>query len=387
MAGNLCFRIHKGVPEIVRQMQEFAGPDIALDRDDAVGEVSLERRFFNLKTLASFVISFAILYFVITKIDVDLRQIVERVKTADPYSYAIALVVYYVSFVLRAWRWGFLLRNVGFLKREGIHLPAVPGLAKIVLLSWFANCIVPAKLGDAFRGYLLKEASGVSFSKTMGTVLAERIIDFLVLFGLLALAGLRVFHGTVPEAFGSMLLAGGVLIVLIGLGLIAMFRFGRVVKRLLPARLESIYERFQEGTLLSFQQLPLVIFFTVAIWAMEIGRLWFILSSLGIRDFPLSVVIFVALASSLLTTIPMTPAGLGVVESALIGLLLLLNSVGTIRGVDQVSAASIAVLDRTISYWSLVAVGLLVYLFTKRKGVGKGLRRLYCASASIIQRQ
>jgi uncharacterized protein (TIRG00374 family) len=368
-------------------MEKFAEADIPLERDDTAGEVSLERRFFNLQTLASFVISFGILYFTVTRINVDLGEIIGRVKTADPLSYSIALIVYYLSFALRAWRWGYLLRNVGFLKREGIHLPPMSGLARIVLLSWFANCVVPAKLGDAFRGYLLKEASGVSFSKTMGTVLAERIIDLLVLFGLLVVAGLRVFHGTVPESLGWMLFVGSGFVVIIVLGLVAMFKFGGIVKRLLPSRLESIYERFHEGTLLSFQKLEIVVLITVAIWAMEIGRLWFILWSLGIHDFPLSVVIFVALASSLLTTIPMTPAGLGVVESALTGLLLLLNSVGTVRGVDEVSALSIAFLDRTISYWSLVGIGLLVYLYTKRKGVGEGLRRLYCASVSIIQRQ
>lgn len=380
--------MQKGVREITKQIEQLKGAEVRLEGgEDAVGEVSLERRFFNLQTLISFAIAFAILYFVITRIDVDFAEIVDRIKLADPFYYAFAFVVYYMSFVVRGWRWNLILRNVGFLKREGVHLPSLVDLTQIVLLSWFANCIMPAKLGDAYRGYALKRAAGVSFSKTLGTILAERAIDLLVLFALLVLAGFRVFHGTVPESFRYMLVVGSVLMALIGVGLIAMLRFGRTVQRLLPVRFRAIYERFQEGTVLSFQKLPLVLTLTVAIWLMETGRLWFILYSLRVQNVPISVVVFVALASSLLTTVPMTPAGLGVVETALIGLLLLLNNIGTIRGVDEVAAASIAVLDRTISYWSLVLVGLLVYVFTKRKSIGEGLRRLYCASASIIQRR
>ncbi|MDA8189070.1 MAG: lysylphosphatidylglycerol synthase transmembrane domain-containing protein [Dehalococcoidales bacterium] len=355
--------------------------------EERTTDVSLERRFFNWNTLLSFLVAFGILYFVITKIDVDFGQIIDRIRTADPFYYLLGLLIYYASFVVRAWRWGFLLKNVGFRSRDGVHVPSLSGLTEIILISWFVNCITPARLGDAYRGYMLKSRTGASFSKTLGTILAERIIDLLVLLVLLGLAGLRVFHGTVPETFGSMLVAGGALVVVIAVGLFVMIRFGRTVQRLLPARFKGLYDRFEEGTLLSFQNLPLLGSLTMVIWATETGRLWFIFNSLGVQSFSLSVVIFVALAASLLTTIPMTPAGLGVVESALIGLLLLLNNVSAVRGVDQVSAASIAVLDRTISYWSLVLVGLLVYLFTRRKEIGEGLRRLYCASASITRRQ
>src|SRR3712207_7067169 len=46
---------------------------------------------------------------------------------------------------------------------------SVLGISEIVMLSWFANCIVPAKLGDAYRAYLLKRTAGVSFSDRKST--------------------------------------------------------------------------------------------------------------------------------------------------------------------------------------------------------------------------
>ena len=47
----------------------------------------------------------------------------------------------------------------------------INGLVEIIYLSWFVNCIVPAKLGDAYRSYLLKRNSNVAFSSTIGTIL------------------------------------------------------------------------------------------------------------------------------------------------------------------------------------------------------------------------
>jgi len=327
----------------------------------------LEKRFFNLQTLISFLFAFAIIYFLVTKIDIDVGQTLARIRQANIWLYLAGFVVYYLSFPARALRWQVLLRNVGFDGRPENRLPSAPGLMEIIFLSWFANCVVPAKLGDAYRGYLLKQSTGVSFSKTMGTILAERIIDVVALFSLLTLAGLKVFHGHIPDALMSLFLFGAALVGLIIVVLVAMKLLGGHLQRRLPARLQDIYGKLEEGTLLSFRQLPLLIGYTSFIWLAEGGRFWLVAGSLGLTSVGLSMVIFIALASSLLTTLPVTPAGLGVVESALVAVLLLANNLGVIRGVDENLAASVAVLDRTISYWSIVVFGLIVYVASRRR--------------------
>jgi uncharacterized protein (TIRG00374 family) len=89
--------------------------------------------------------------------------------------------------------------------------------------------------------------------------------------------------------------------------------------------------------------------------------------SLGLGGIAQSVIVFVALAAALMTTLPLTPAGLGFAEGAIVGVLLLAARAGLAPGVDEHAAASIALLDRGISYWSLIAVGLVVYPLSKRK--------------------
>ncbi|MCL4459348.1 MAG: flippase-like domain-containing protein [Chloroflexi bacterium] len=360
--GKDSFKINEEVNK------QAVGTDIMPENGEILtGEVSLERRFFNLQTLVSFLLAFAIIYFMLTKINIDLRETVENIKRANWLFYLLAFLIYYSSFPVRGLRWRLLLRNVGFRRAAGIRLPSILGLAEIIFLSWFANCLVPAKLGDAYRGYLLKRNARVSLSKTLGTILAERMSDMVVLFIMLALAGLSLFGGKVPAPVMTIFLAGLVLVVLIVLAVLVMKSCGGLVQRLLPARVKPIYGRFEEGTLLSFQNMPLLLLLTVVVWLQESARMWFICLSLGLSAIGLSPVIFMALGGAILTTLPITPAGLGLVESATVGVLLLLNNLGAVHGIDENVAASVAILDRTLSYWSLIVFGLLVYLLSKKK--------------------
>jgi|GEM_PF-4657010 len=147
--------------------QVVAGNHAAETAEDA--PVALEKKFLNVRTFVSFGVAFAILYFVFRQMDVNIGEIVAHIATANPLYYLLAMVIYYSAFIVRSLRWRVLLENVGFGERHEHRLPSVPGMAEIIFLSWFANCIMPAKLGDAYRAYLLKRNANVSFSKTFGT--------------------------------------------------------------------------------------------------------------------------------------------------------------------------------------------------------------------------
>ena len=345
--------------------------------DTSVEPDPLAKRFLNVRTLLSFAIGLAVLAFMLSRVDVNVAEIRGRLAQTSLPLFLAAVVLYYLTFPIRALRWQQLLANVGYANDDGastqagpgrrIRLPSVVGLAEIVLLSWFANCVVPAKLGDAYRAYLLKSASGVSFSKTFGTILAERIIDMLLLVSVLAVAVLVAWSGALPSAILSIMQAGLVLVVLVIVGLLVMRNLGGLISRFVPRRFRAHYTLFEQGTLGSFQAMPLVLTYSVAGWAIEAGRLYLVCLSLGLTNLSPAIVLFVALASALLTTLPITPAGLGFVESAIVGILLLASSWGLAPGVDENVAASVAILDRVISYWSLIVTGIVLYLVTKKR--------------------
>lgn len=333
---------------------------ISEDQTATAEPVPLKKRFLSIRTLLSFGFALAIFAFFLTRMDLDVGATLRNISRANPLLFVGAFFAFYLSFGVRALRWQQLLRNAAVSDEAGARMPSVWGLLEIIFLSWFTNCIVPAKLGDAYRGYLLKRNARVSFSTTMGTVLAERITDLIVLFLLLIAAALVAYRGKLPEQMTPVFIFGLALVGLIVLLLVAMRYFGQHVPRFLPHRLRPIYCRLEAGTLQSFKALPVVLAYTAVVWGLEGARLLLVTKSLDVH-IGLSVIVFIALTSSLLTTLPLTPAGLGVVESAMVTALLWSGLT------DQNLAGSIAILDRSISYWSIVVFGLILYIFSKKK--------------------
>jgi uncharacterized protein (TIRG00374 family) len=341
---------------------------VPVEEPETTKEPALGKRFFNLRTLMSFGLGFAILAFLFTRVQIDFGAILDWVRQANPALLVLAFIAFYATFPVRAFRWRRLLNNVELdTGEEGSKRLGITPLSEIIFLGWFANCIVPAKLGDAYRAYLLKLNAGVSFSTTIGTILAERIIDVVILFLLMLAATGLSFGRAVPGEVLVLMQIGFVLVVLVVVGLIGMRRLRPLVERLLPARLHAQYGRFEHGTLNSFRGIPGLVALTGVAWAGEVARLYLVTLSLGLGGIAQSVIVFVALAAALMTTLPLTPAGLGFAEGAIVGVLLLAARAGLAPGVDEHAAASIALLDRGISYWSLIAVGLVVYPLSRRK--------------------
>jgi uncharacterized protein (TIRG00374 family) len=256
---------------------------------------------------------------------------------------------------VRSFRWEILLRNTG----ESEHFGE---LFHIVILAWFANCVLPAKMGDFYRAYLLRQQTDVSGSKGLGTIFSERALDFLVLMSLLVISGLVSFRATVPERFVPALLVGLVIAGGLVAGLVVIrYSEGRF-SRFIPERLRERAARFKHGLLSAFAgRLPLLVGLTILVWMAESARLFFVVQALPLHlSLSIAQIVFIALVASLLTTIPALPGGLVLVEGGIIAVLVFF-------GLTASQAFSVAILDRLISYWSLIGVGLVVFLFSHRR--------------------
>jgi uncharacterized protein (TIRG00374 family) len=96
-------------------------------------------------------------------------------------------------------------------------------------------------------------------------------------------------------------------------------------------------------------------------------RLYLVVSALGYPDVELGIsgAFFVALIGSLLTAVPFSPAGLGIVELGVVGVLT------AAYGVSATEATTIALVDRGISVLSIIILGSIAYwLSDKRRGGG-----------------
>ena len=313
--------------------------------------------------MISFVVAGTFLVFLVVRFDVDLRGTAASLRDSNKWLYLLAFASYYTSFLLRGARWRLIGTNVGIARADGSRLPSVLECALMILIGWFVNAISWLRFGDAYRSYLFAAASRSNLPQSLGIIVAERVLDVAGVFALLVLATGGLLLG---ERFHPSLLFLGVSLGLAGTGgagLLVMARFGSTLSRWLPPRWREVYERFHQGALGGFGRLPAVVVLTLGGWLLEVGRLYLVIAALGLTiGFPM--VLFVALAGALLTTVPLTPGGVGIVEAGTVGLLTL--------AVAQGDAVSIAVLDRSISYVSVVVFGAIAFglrqAMTRRRG-------------------
>jgi uncharacterized membrane protein YbhN (UPF0104 family) len=319
--------------------------------------VSLKRRVLSPSTLVSVALAGAFLAFLVTRFQVDLGATWDLVRGSNPWHLALALLIHYTTFLFRGARWRLLLQNT---QDGGKAVPGVAYLAQLVLLGWFANSVAWFRLGDAYRAYLYREEQGASFSTTIGTILAERALDTILVVALLLAAVPFLISGDDSRAPGTVLALAVALLGLLGAGLLVMAWARRWLVRWLPPWLAEGYQRFYAGALGSFRRLPQGALWGLLGWLAEVARLYLVAAALGL-DLELALVVFLTLANSLLTLVP-TPGGFGAVESGVAGLAVRLAAL------PASAAAALVLVDRAISYLSVILVGAVLFLVRQARG-------------------
>jgi uncharacterized protein (TIRG00374 family) len=161
-----------------------------------------------------------------------------------------------------------------------------------------------------------------------------------------------------------------------------MRNFGRrILDRLpLPAQVVELYDRFEEGVFgsIGVRHLPRLAFVTGLVWATESLRLYLVVQALAFPgvSLGLSGAVFVALIGSLLTAVPLSPAGLGIVEAGLVSVLTVAY------GVPLPEATAIALLDRVISVFSIIVLGSIAYVLSAKPRGGGAVGRMIGADAA-----
>jgi len=335
--------------------------------DDRISadSLSLGRRLRQPKTIISLVLPIILLFFFARALPgFKLDAVPGLILEANPLLLLAAFAVFYLGFPLRGLRWALLIRGTGYPLR-------LRDATEIIFISWLVNCLVPAKLGDLYRAYLLKINSTVSLSRTFGTVFIERVLDLfaIVVFGLGS--GYWSFRGRLPDQVQVVFLIGVIVVIVLAAGLLSMRNFGRrvILALPLPHKVIEFYDRFEEGVFsaVGMRVLPRLILLTGLIWTTEAMRLFLVVEALGFPDVHLGIsgAFFVALTGSLLTAVPFTPAGIGVVEAAVVFVLT------TVYGIPPTEAIAITLVDRVISVLSIIAFGSIAYSISgKRRGEG-----------------
>ncbi|MBI5930100.1 MAG: flippase-like domain-containing protein [Chloroflexi bacterium] len=284
-------------------------------------------------------------------------------RDINPLWLLLTVPVYGIATYLISWRWYALLRPVKDVPPRRLF--------KIVYIGYMANNLLPFRLGEVMRAYVLKRHDDVPIPPTLTTILIERIFDGLTMltfiFTALLFAGdkigttLRtVVAVTTPLFFVALL----VFLALAAAPDLARKIYTPIISTLLPSGLRqkvlALMEHFLSGleALRSGRALVGVVVFSFASWAVEASTYWIVMHAF---DFQVSffVMLLVIGFSTLTTVLPSTSGYVGTFHAAAILTL-------TAFDVPRVDAASFALVIHATLWIQATLIG---FIYLAREGL------------------
>jgi uncharacterized protein (TIRG00374 family) len=235
-----------------------------------------------LKIIISLAISVVAGYLALRNVQLD--RVMAGIKQADVISVVVVVILLTAAQVLRSVRWGLLLAP---LERFSQRL-----LLPVTCIGFLFVWILPARLGEVARPYLLSQNSKVDLSPAMGSVVLERLIDsiFLVVLLAICLPALRLPSLILSSFKGFVfILLTAVLFLLLGSLPGFRQRFFQVASRILPESLSNfmtrIAETFYSGmqAVTSLQRLLTILALTSVIWAVALASMLVLFRSMDLQ--------------------------------------------------------------------------------------------------------
>ena len=271
-----------------------------------------------LKTVLPLAFGCYVMYSIFAKMGKTEKEIFyQAIEKADYKWIILSMLLSILAFASRAYRWKYMLEPLGYKTTFWNRYHSM-------MIGYIINLTIP-RAGEASRSAMLYRSEGVPFTKSFGTIIAERAVDFVMLLlvaGLTALLGMdnffRIFHEISvkfggkqtndPDAFPWKLIIYGI-IALGGIGLLVIMKYKPALRQKIVGFIKDIFE----GLLSIFKtKNPSgYLFHTLFIWVSYIGYFGIAFFALEeTKDFPFSGILLGFIAGSL--GIIFTNGGLGV---------------------------------------------------------------------------
>lgn len=272
---------------------------------------------------------------------IDIRATTETLAGTNLLLVAATLLLVPGQIVLRTLRWQLLLPP----RPDGTRPPA-RRVMPVLLAGYLGNLILPARLGEPARAYLLSRREQIGFPRVLGSVLLERVID------LASLAFVAVFAALQARA-PEWIVRGMLIVTIIGFAIVVILvasgisRIVRLLARLFGTQAGRMRAAINHA--ISFGEgangggwgpLAGALGLSTLTWGFVAGTYWLAAQSLSI-DIRISESMLVAAVATLGTAIPSAPANIGTYEVATVVVL-------TALGVPAHEALAMALLAHAI---------------------------------------
>lgn len=275
-----------------------------------------------------------------------------------------ATVVFFVSVIIIALRWRFLLRAI-------VAIP-LADLTKLVLIGYMGNNVYPFRSGEILRIILLKRSHNVPLTTTTTTIVVERIFDGLTLLGFI-LVSLLFVNIQSPEIRGITTVATPLFLVATGVFFALALRPDLLrqlltfAARLLPGRLSELVVRLGEDFIKGLEGLrsPADLAGTIAAsigtWAVQGVVYWMVAAAFAMQVDYFLMLLVVGVVN-LAGLVPASPGQIGVFEF-FTGLVLVAV------GFDQTQSTAYALVAHVVIWLPATLVG---FYYLIRQGLGLG---------------
>jgi uncharacterized membrane protein YbhN (UPF0104 family) len=285
------------------------------------------------------------------------------------YPYALAAIgVYFADIGLRAWRWQLLL--------SGTKVVPVRRLFPVLSIGYMANNLLPVRIGELSRAYLVGQREEVEASAVLASVAVERIIDGLTVVALLVatLPFLPIAAGA-DDGWVARIAAAAAVTFGAGVAVVVALALGRSlwldladagIQRLpLAARGPALHlvHGFIHGvtSLGNPRRLFATIVLSVVIWFIGAATYYLSTAAFGLTLSPFACLTAICVVN-LATAVPLAPAGLGAFEAVAQRMLVLV-------GVGVTPAFGVTILLHSVLFFPVVIVGMV---FLWRSGLSIG---------------
>jgi len=283
----------------------------------------------------------------------DPIKILATVRAIRPVYWLMLPLPFLVTSSLRVYRWKLLLastKNVGFFALLPVEMA---GLA--------ISNITPGRVGEPAKALFLKKAEGIEVSKSLRSMVWERVLDllFLILFSIPFIFSFLGMFNPKMVSIGRNAIAIVTLIVLA-------FLFG-LGNKSAGLRIAGVFERvphvkqhFNRDFMLSFygsnriskKAIFMCTVFTVIIWIFDASAFYIAFNAIGVTQFSLWFFATMLAFAIICGVVSFLPGGVGSTEGILILALGLL-------GVDTSIAASGVLVARVFTLWLAIGSGFL----------------------------
>lgn len=310
------------------------------------------------RTCAGFAFSAIIVYLAFRRI--DLKLLIAHLQHAN-YLYILPIVaIIFVSMALRSIRWGYLLRP--------IKKVSFTSLFESMMISFMANNVLPARMGDIMRAYIIGSNEQITKGAAFATVVVERLFDGLTILGILAVFVAFVHLPSEEISFKKGLLVGAyITMVICGVALaivviikaktnwshaLVLFITRPLSRRVAKRGVASIIS-FKEGlrSLEDKEIMAICLFYSLVIWGLFAYSIYLIGLAFGV-ELSVPALLLVLLAICLVMMIPSTPGHIGPYHAAVAYALNLYH-------IPLEKALSLSIVFHAVNYIPVTLAGLL----------------------------